>query len=65
MGLLSVIIFFAVGLYQNAQEAVIMRRKDRRMRVTAESINNMKMLKLNSWQESFLARIFRRRAKEL
>lgn len=35
------------------------------MRCTAESINNIKMLKLQSWQDSFMTRIFRRRAKEL
>ena len=42
-----------------------MRRKDRRMTVTTESINNIKMLKLYSWQDSFLGRLKRRRAKEL
>ena len=42
-----------------------MRRKDRRMKVTTESINNIKMLKLYSWQDSFMQRISRRRAKEL
>lgn len=35
------------------------------MKGTTESINNIKMLKLYSWQEGFLERIYRRRAKEL
>ena len=35
------------------------------MKVTTESINNIKMLKLYSWQDSFIHRIYRRRAKEL
>ena len=39
-------------------------RKDARMEVTTESISNMKMLKLYSWQESFMFRIFAKRVKE-
>ena len=35
------------------------------MKTTTESINNIKMLKLYAWQDSFLERIFRRRDKEL
>ena len=35
------------------------------MKGTTESINNIKMLKLYSWQEGFLERIYRRRTKEL
>ena len=54
-----------IGLYYNYQEKILMRRKDRRMKVTTESINNIKMLKLYSWQQSFLQRIYRRREKEL
>ena len=42
-----------------------MQRKDARMTVTTESINNIKMLKLNDWEGNFLARIFRRRSKEI
>lgn len=46
---IAVLFNFAVGIYQNKQEKIIMRRKDRRMKVTTESINNIKMLKLYSW----------------
>jgi len=35
------------------------------MKTTTESINNIKMLKLYAWQDSFLGRIHRRRSKEL
>ena len=56
---------FGIGMYYNYQEKIVMRRKDRRMKVTTESINNIKMLKLYSWQDSFIHRIYRRRAKEL
>lgn len=55
----------AIGIWQNKQEKILMRRKDRRMKVTTESINNIKMLKLYSWQDSFMERISRRREKEL
>jgi len=34
-----------------------MRSKDARMKATTEAIGNIKMLKINSWQEDFLARI--------
>ena len=40
-------------------------RKDARMEVTTESIINMKTLKLFAWQESFMFRIFAKRAKEM
>ena len=67
LGVFVVAIVFnlSIGLYYNMQEKILMRRKDRRMKVTTESINNIKMLKLYSWQDSFLQRIYRRREKEL
>ena len=42
-----------------------MRRKDARMTVTTESINNIKMLKLNDWEGNFITRIFKRRIREI
>ena len=42
-----------------------MKRKDARMSVTTESINNAKMLKLYSWQDDFMKRAFRRRSAEV
>lgn len=35
------------------------------MKVTTEAINNIKMIKLYSWQENFLERIYRRRARDV
>lgn len=46
----STLFNLAIGIYENYLEKKIMRRKDRRMKVTTESINNIKMLKLYSWQ---------------
>ena len=45
----AILFNLAIGIYQNKQEKIIMRRCDRRMKVTTESINNIKMLKLYSW----------------
>ena len=42
-----------------------MKSKDARMKVTTEAINNIKMIKLYSWQENFLQRIYRRRARDV
>ena len=62
---LAVLFNFILGIEYGKQESIILRRKDRRMKVTTESINNIKMLKLYAWQDSFLERALRRRGKEL
>jgi len=38
-----------------------MKAKDGRMKATTEAMTNIKMIKLYSWQENFLQRIYRRR----
>ena len=48
-----------------ALQKVVMRSKDARMKVTTEAINNIKMIKMYSWQENFLQRIFRRRERDI
>ena len=35
------------------------------MKITTETINNIKMIKLYSWQENFLERIYRRRETDV
>lgn len=42
-----------------------MKKKDDRMNLTTEVINNIKMIKLYSWQETFLKRINEKRTIEL
>ena len=42
-----------------------MKAKDGRMKATTEAITNIKMIKLYSWQENFLQRIYRRRAVDV
>ena len=56
LGVFAVALLFnmALGLWYNKAEKVYLRRKDRRMKVTTESINNIKMLKLYSWQDNAL-----------
>jgi ATP-binding cassette, subfamily C (CFTR/MRP), member 1 len=52
-------------VYLNKNQTVIMERKDARMSETNESLNNIKMLKLYSWQELFEQRINAKRATEV
>ena len=56
---------FAVGRWMRTLQKDVMRSKDARMKVTTESINSIKMIKMYSWQENFLERIYRRRATEI
>ena len=46
-------------------QKTVMKAKDARMKVTTESISNIKMIKLYSWQENFLERIYRRRERDV
>ena len=43
------ILFLFMAEYQSNQYEIYMRRKDRRMVTTTESINNIRMLKLYAW----------------
>ena len=52
---------FFLGRCIRRVQKKIMKAKDARMKVTTESMTNIKMIKLYSWQENFLERIFRRR----
>ena len=45
----ATIVFLIGSNYQYKQYSIYMRRKDRRMKTTTESINNIKMLKLYAW----------------
>ena len=63
--ILAIIANLFIGIGLNKIMKVLMRKKDARMTVTTESINNIKMLKLNDWESNFLTRIFRRRSKEI
>ena len=63
--LLATLMFLLIGGYQSKVYVTYMRRKDRRMKSTTESISNIKMLKLYAWQDSFQDRIYRRRKREL
>ena len=42
-------LFLIGAAYQNIHYTIYMRRKDRRMKSTTESINNIKMLKFYAW----------------
>ena len=63
--LLAFVSNFLVGRFMRAVQKKVMKSKDARMKVTTEAINNVKMIKLNSWQENFLQRIYRRRTRDV
>lgn len=50
---LVVINFFLAIIGQKVQK-VVLTRKDQRMRYTTEMINNIKIIKLNSWTKHFM-----------
>lgn len=52
---------FIIGRILRDVQKKVMKSKDGRMKVTTECVNNIKMIKLYSWQENFLQRIYRRR----
>lgn len=55
LGIASVLVvinFFLAVIGQKIQK-VVLKRKDRRMRATTEIINNIKIIKLNSWIKYF------------
>lgn len=54
-----------VGLILEKQQQEIMKRKDLRMNHTTEAINNIKTLKLYSWNSAFEKEIKKRRDSEL
>ena len=56
---------FVIGRFMRYAQKKVMKAKDQRMKVTTEAINSIKMIKLYSWQENFLQRIFRRREKDV
>jgi hypothetical protein len=54
-----------IGIFINKTQKEIMEKKDARMSETNESLNNIKMLKLYSWQELFEQRIIHKRSLEV
>lgn len=62
---LAFLVNFSLGVFLNKIQKVILERKDARMSETNESLNNIKMLKLYSWQELFEQRINQKRSSEL
>lgn len=56
--------FFLAVVRQKIQKAVLIR-KDTRMRFTTEIINNIKIIKLNSWISYFTDKVAKARSSEL
>ena len=53
------------GRWMRTVQKQVMKSKDARMKVSTEAINNIKMIKLYSWQDNFLERIYRRRVNDV
>ena len=54
-----------IGIYINNAQKNVMSKKDDRMNETTQAINNIKMLKLYSWQTLFQNKILDKRSKEI
>lgn len=68
-GFVTLIIFLIINfIIQGRQRTVqkeIMKKKDDRMKVTTETFNSLKVLKLYGWEDEFLNRIERSRQEEI
>ena len=51
--LISFVVNTLIGIYLNKVQKELMDRKDERMVETNQALNNIKMLKLYSWQTLF------------
>ena len=60
-GLITLIIFLSINFYiQNLYRIMqkdLLKRKDNRMKITSETINSLKILKLYGWEDEFLERV--------
>jgi ATP-binding cassette subfamily C (CFTR/MRP) protein 1 len=56
--------FFIQGRYRVLQKEML-KKKDQRMKITTETFNTLKLLKLYGWEDEFLGRIENARNEEL
>ena len=60
-GFLALLIFISINFYiQNLYRILqkeLLKRKDARMKITSETINSLKIIKLYAWEEEFLERV--------
>ena len=65
--ILVLFIFFNYFLQRKrrANEKEIMEKKDSRMKITTETLNHLKLIKLYSWEDEFSNRIEQARASEI
>ena len=68
-GLLTLILFLLINfLFQKKFKSIQkkqMKLKDKRMKIITETFNNIKTLKLNSWEDEFLSKINEARENEI
>jgi ABC-type bacteriocin/lantibiotic exporter with double-glycine peptidase domain len=60
-GFIALIIFISINFYiQNLyriKQKELLKRKDERIKITSETINSLKILKLYAWEDEFLERV--------
>ena len=59
------ILNFLISLWIASIQDEVLKRKDKRMNTTTEVVNNIKIIKLNSWVEYFIEKVSKLRVKEL
>mmetsp|Transcript_41879 Transcript_41879/g.48423 ORF Transcript_41879/g.48423 Transcript_41879/m.48423 type:complete len:94 (-) Transcript_41879:1472-1753(-) len=65
---ISVLMIFAnyfLAKWMARIEASVLEKKDRRMNIVTEVMNNIKIIKLNSWVKYFINKVTVQRNKEL
>ena len=63
-GALVILNYFFAKWNANIQDKAL-ERKDKRMNTTTEVVNNIKIIKLNSWKKYFIDKVYKLRNREL
>jgi ABC-type multidrug transport system fused ATPase/permease subunit len=68
-GFVALIIFLMINFFiqskSRAVQKIMLGKKDNRMRITTETFNSLKVLKLYAWEDEFLKRIEKTRDEEV
>lgn len=64
VAILLVILNFYIAIWNSRIQDQVLERKDKRMNTVTEVVNNIKVIKLNSWSKFFLEKVSRLRRRE-
>ncbi|CAI2359203.1 unnamed protein product [Moneuplotes crassus] len=65
VAVLLVILNFYIAIWNSRIQDEVLERKDKRMNTTTEVVNNIKVIKLNSWGRFFIDKVARLRKREI